>query len=96
MTHAKSKLGGRPVFVVDGARTPFLKARGRPGPFTASDLAVNAARPLLARQPFQAKDLDEVILGCIMPGPDEANIARVVALRLGCGNATPAWTVQRN
>ncbi len=96
MTRTKAQLGGRPVFVVDGARTPFLKARGKPGPFTASDLAVNAARPLLARQPFGASAIDEVILGCIMPGPDEANIARVVALRLGLGNATPAFTVQRN
>ncbi len=31
-----------------------------------------------------------------MPGPDEVNIARVVALRLGCGESVPAWTVQRN
>jgi acetyl-CoA C-acetyltransferase len=31
-----------------------------------------------------------------MPGPDEANIARVAALRLGCGEKVPAWTVQRN
>ena len=31
-----------------------------------------------------------------MPSPDEANIARVIALRLGCGKAVPAWTVQRN
>ncbi len=31
-----------------------------------------------------------------MPGPDEVNIARVVALRLGCGKHVPAWTVQRN
>ena len=31
-----------------------------------------------------------------MPGPDEANIARVVALRLGCGNGVPAFTVMRN
>ncbi len=23
---------GRPVFVVDGNRTPFLRARGKPGP----------------------------------------------------------------
>ncbi len=90
------RLEGRPVFVVDGSRTPFLKARGKPGPFTASDLGVNAARPLLARQPFEPKDLDEVIFGCIMPGPEEANIARVIALRLGCGNKMPAWTVQRN
>jgi acetyl-CoA C-acetyltransferase len=84
------------VYVVDGSRTPFLKARGRPGPFTASDLAVAAARPLLARQRFEPSAFDEVILGCVMPGPDEANIARVVALRLGCGPAVPAWTVQRN
>ena len=90
------RLEGRPVFVVDGSRTPFLKTRGKPGPFTASDLGVNAARPLLARQPFEPKDLDEVIFGCIMPGPEEANIARVIALRLGCGNKMPAWTVQRN
>ena len=37
-----------------------------------------------------------MILGCIIPGADEANIARVVSLRLGCGKAVPAWTVQRN
>jgi len=73
-----------------------LKARGVPGPFPASDLAFLAARPLLVRQPFEPTDFDEVILGCIMPGPDEANIGRVVALRLGCGNRVPAWTVQRN
>jgi acetyl-CoA C-acetyltransferase len=88
--------GGRPVYVVDGSRTPFLKARGKPGPFPASDLAVAAGQPLLARQPFPADALDEVILGCVMPGPDEANIGRVTALRLGCGDRVPAWTVQRN
>ena len=86
----------RPVYVVDGARTPFLKARGTPGPFHAADLAVQAARPLLLRQPFEPDLLDQVILGCVMPGPDEANIGRVVALRLGLDRRIPAWTVQRN
>jgi acetyl-CoA C-acetyltransferase len=88
--------GPRTVYVVDGSRTPQLRARGRPGPFTASDLAVAAARPLLLRLPIEPEQLDEVILGCVMPGPDETNIARVVALRLGCGERVPAWTVQRN
>ena len=45
---------------------------------------------------FSAADFDEVILGCVAPGVAEANIARVVSLRLGCGEATPAWTVARN
>jgi acetyl-CoA C-acetyltransferase len=92
----RSKVHGRPVYIVDGARTPFLKARTGPSPFRPSDLAVHAGRALLARQPFEPSDLDEVILGCIMPGAEEANIARVVSLRLGCGDRVPAWTVQRN
>ncbi len=85
-----------PVYLVDGSRTPFLRAHGRPGPFTASDLALQAGRPLLLRQSFAPDDLDQVILGCVSSGPDEANIARVTALRLGCGERVPAWTVQRN
>ena len=84
------------VNIVDGSRTPFLKAGDKPGPFLASDLAVAAARPLISRQPFTAPDLDEVILGCVMPTADEVNIARVVSLRLGCGKLVPAYTVQRN
>jgi len=85
-----------PVYVVDGARTPFLKARNKPGPFAASDLAVAAGRGLLLRQPFAPDALDEVILGCAGPSPDEVNIGRVAALRMGCGLKVPAWTVMRN
>jgi len=70
--------------------------RGGPGPFKAAELAVQAARALLLRQPFRPEDFDEVILGCVAPGPDETNIARVASLRLGCGDRVPAWTVQRN
>ena len=86
----------QPVFVVDGARTPFLKARNKPGPFAASDLAVQAGRALLLRQRFKPTELDEVILGCASPSPDEVNIGRVVALRMGCGEKVPGWTVMRN
>jgi len=85
-----------PVYIVDGARTPFLKAKNAPGPFAASDLAVQAGRALLLRQPFAPTDLDEVILGCAAPSPDEVNIGRVLALRLGCGEKVPGWTVMRN
>jgi len=84
------------IYVVDGARTPFLKAQKGPGPFAASDLATQAGRALLLRQPFEPSDLDEVILGCAAPSPDETNIGRMVALRLGCGKKVPGWTVMRN
>ena len=84
------------VYVVDGARTPFLKAKGKLGPFSGGDLAVGCARALLARQKFSPTAFDEVIVGAAMPSADEANIGRVVALRVGCGDKVPAWTVMRN
>ena len=96
MTNEIGNLKGRAVNIVDGARTPFLKSTGIPGPFTASDLAVACGKILLCRQPFQAHHIDEVIIGCVAPNVDETNIARLIALRLGCGNSTPAFTVQRN
>src|SRR5512145_2826859 len=86
----------RPIYVIDGARTPFLKSKNRPGPFAASDLATQAGRSLLSRQPFAPNELDEVILGCAAPSVDEVNIGRVAALRMGCGQKVPGWTVMRN
>ncbi len=83
------------VLVVDGARTPFLRAKGR-GAFHAADLAVFAARELILRNKISQQQIDEVITGCVMPGPCEANISRVISLRLGLDVHTPAWTVQRN
>lgn len=91
-----NKRRGKKVYIVDGSRTPQLKSRGKVGPFSAGDLAVAAAKPLLLRNTFPLDALDEVILGCMMPGEREANIARVVALRLGIPHGVPAWTVQRN
>jgi acetyl-CoA C-acetyltransferase len=37
-----------------------------------------------------------VILGCASPSPDEVNIGRVAALRMGCGIKVQGWTVMRN
>ena len=86
----------RPVFIVDGSRTPSLKARSGPGPFTPVDLAVQCGRPLLARQPFAPDAFDQVILGCVNVIADEMNPARVAALRLGMGERMVAFTEQVN
>lgn len=87
---------GEPVFIVDGSRTPFLKNRGKPGPFKALDLAVQSTRPLLLRNNIGPNEVDEIVVGCVSPEPDECNIARLLALRLGLNHNTPAHTVQRN
>lgn len=86
----------RPVFIVDGARTPFIKARGEPGPFTPVDLAVQCGRPLLLRQPIPFEAYDQVILGCVNVPAEEMNPARIAALRMGMGAQTTAFTVQIN
>jgi len=86
----------RPVYLVDGARTPFLKVRGKPGPFSPVDLAVQCGRPLLLRQPFPADAFDQVILGCVNVLASEMNPARIAALRLGMSERMRAFTVQIN
>ncbi|HEX6119435.1 MAG TPA: acetyl-CoA C-acetyltransferase [Dongiaceae bacterium] len=87
---------GRPVYVIDGSRSPFLKARGKPGPFTPVDLAVGCGRPLLARLGLPSDAFDDVIFGCVNPIADEVNPGRIAGLRLGLDEGTPGWTVQRN
>jgi acetyl-CoA C-acetyltransferase len=84
------------VYIVDGSRTPFLKARGTPGKFKALDLAIQAARPLLIRNGIGDNDIDELVVGCMNPNADECNIAKLLALRLGLNVNIPAHTVQRN
>jgi acetyl-CoA C-acetyltransferase len=86
----------RRVYIVDGARTPFLKAPGGPGTFAAADMAIAAGGAVMNRQSFDPGLVDEVVLGCMMPSENEANIGRIVAVRLGLGENTPGWTVQRN
>lgn len=85
-----------PVYVVDGARTPFLKERKKYGPWTASDLAIQCSNHLLNKLQLDASIIDEVVTGCAMPNEDEANIAKIIAIRLGCHEDTPAYTVMRN
>lgn len=95
-SETQAPVTGQPVYIVDGARTPFIKARGRPGPFSPVDLAVQCGRPLLLRQKLDPKVFDQVILGCVNVISEEMNPARVAALRLGMGESMPAFTAQIN
>ena len=96
MQNHNPRTTARPVYIIDGRRTPFLKLKGKPGPFSAADLAVACGKELMANMPFDATDLDQVVVGCVMPSEEEANIGRIIGLRIGCGDRVPGWTVQRN
>jgi len=84
------------VYIIDMSRTPFLRVEKGLGSFSASDLAVLACQPMLLRQTFLPAEVGEVITGCMIPSSEEANISRIISLRLGCGKTVPAYTVQRN
>ncbi len=86
---------GRPVYIVDGGRTPFLSLQEGPGPLSAADLGLAAARPLLERQSFEPDAIDELIVGNLLAFPSQPDIARSLALRLGCGERVAGFTVQR-
>ena len=84
------------LVIVDGIRTPFLRAGTGFAGTPADELGRMALTALLARTGLDPARIDEVILGCVGQPPDTANIARVIALRAGVPSTTPAVTVNRN
>ncbi len=84
------------VAVVNGARTPFVKAGAAFKDIHVSDLAKRVMQETLYRADFPFERLDEVILGNVVMPPDATNVARVSALWAGIPENVPAMTVQRN
>jgi acetyl-CoA acyltransferase len=84
--------------IVSSVRTPVGKAfKGSLRATRPDDLAALAIREVLARVPgLDAKEIDDVILGCAMPeGEQGMNVARIAALRAGLPIETSAMTVNR-
>lgn len=79
-----------------GLRTPMARAGGVFAREDAGHLGALVAREILARAGLDPAELDEVVTGCVGPPFDQANIARVIALRAGIPRPVPARTVARN
>jgi acetyl-CoA acyltransferase len=84
------------VAIVDGIRTPFVKAGGIFTNVSAQELGRIAMRELLERTEIEPNIVDEVVFGNVAQPMDATNIARVIALNAGCPQLTSAQTVQRN
>jgi acetyl-CoA C-acetyltransferase/acetyl-CoA acyltransferase len=96
MSASPTSRDGSPVVIASGLRLPQARAGGRFGQEDAGSLGARIARELLARSGIDAATLDEVIVGCVGPPHDQANIGRVIALRAGVPRHVPAYTVGRN
>jgi len=84
------------LVIVDGIRTPFIKAGTDFATLDAVELGRIAVTTLLMRTGFDPSLVDEVIIGCVSQPAEAANIARVIALRSGLPESVPAVTVHRN
>lgn len=84
------------LVIIDGVRTPFAKAGTALKEVSAVELGRTAVAALLTKTGIDPAEVDETILGCVSQPADSANIARVVALRAGIPESTPAMTVHRN
>ena len=84
--------------IVSAVRTAVGKAsRGALAATRPDDLAAVAIRGALARVPqLDAKEIDDVILGCAMPEAEQGmNVARIASLRAGVPVEASAMTINR-
>jgi acetyl-CoA acyltransferase len=84
--------------IVSAVRTAVGRAyKGSLRTARPDDLAAAVITEALARVPgLDAKDIDDVILGCAMPeGEQGMNVARIAALRAGLPVETSAMTINR-
>jgi acetyl-CoA acyltransferase len=84
--------------IVSAVRTPVGRAyKGSLRATRPDDLAALAIKEALARVPsIDAKQIEDVILGCAMPeGEQGMNVARIAALRAGLPVETSAMTINR-
>ena len=93
----------RSVVIVDGVRTPFVKAGAEFAKIRAHELGRAAMRELVERLeigdgvgPKARVKVDEVIVGNVGSPEDAANIARVVGMQAGLAKTIPAYSVHRN
>src|SRR6266851_4041232 len=84
--------------IVSAVRTPVGRAyKGSLRATRPDDLAALAIKEALARvSGLDAKEIDDVILGCAMPeGEQGMNVARIASLRAGLPVETSAMTINR-
>lgn len=82
------------VAVVDGVRTPFMKApTGKAQDLKAYDLARHALNQLKHRYEFLENDTDQITLGSVIQNAATSNIAREAMIGAGYNLDTPAYSV---
>src|SRR5262245_30569319 len=84
------------IAIVEGTRSPFVKAFGPLASVPAHELGRDVTRALLQKSAVRPDQIDQVIFGNGATPPEAPNPARVIALLAGIPQDRIAHTVQRN
>jgi len=81
--------------VIDGLRSPFVKAFAEFQRWGTVELTQRVTAQLLTKTGFPADKIDECIVGCVLPNVNAPNVAREVILGLDLPKSIPGMTVAR-
>lgn len=84
-----------PIVIVGAARTPIGVFQGDLATVSASELGAVAIRAALVRAGVPAEQVDEVIMGCVLPAGQGQAPARQAALKAGLPLSAGATTINK-
>ena len=83
------------IVIVSGARTPMGGFQGSLSSVPAVELGALAIREAVARAGIQPADVQEVIMGCVLPAGLKQGPARQASLGAGLPAATGCTTINK-
>src|SRR3954462_14320166 len=84
-----------PIVIVSAARTPMGVFQGELKGFTAPELGAAAIRAAVERAKIGPQDVQEVIMGCVLPAGQGQAPARQASLGAGLPLAAGCTTVNK-
>lgn len=85
----------RSVYIVGGARVPFMKSMTKYKDVTAFNLLLASLKALVKKYSLDGKEIGDVSLGILMNSPSNWNLTREVVQSSGLSALTPGYNVQR-
>ncbi len=82
------------VVIVEGFRTPFVRAGGQLKDMPAEDLGTYLLKELLERTQIATTEIEEIIISNTTGAPDISNIAHIIAQGAGLSCSVPATTIR--
>src|SRR3954464_14309636 len=91
----RTEMNPDPVVIVSAARTPMGAFQGELKNFTAPELGAAAIRAAIERAKIKAEDVQEVLMGCVLPAGQGQAPARQASLGAGLPLGAGCTTINK-